>query len=172
LTILFMIVSGLRMQAAMTTAGSLPFALSSVAKARIIGVMTHRCLRGHVEASSHVGTAAPDAPASTVFAAVVGQRRHADQFGDFAPIQLAQFRAQPQHRAADDRAHARDALQHMVAGSPDVGFHQALAQVLVESLDALVQPGDVLGQTLAQRSRLGRVLPRCSSCTRIFTSWR
>ena len=78
-------------------------------------IASHRGHRGHVQDGSDIGAAAPDEALSAMLAAVVCQRRDAHQFGDFAPIELAQFRTFGQHSRAGDcrprrECHAADRL--------------------------------------------------------------
>jgi hypothetical protein len=66
---------------------------------------------GHVQDGSNIGAAAPDEALSSMRATVICQRSDAHQFGDFAPIELAQLRALGQQSHTGDCADSGNATQ-------------------------------------------------------------
>lgn len=67
------------------------------------GIPAGRDQRGHVEHGADRGAAAPAVPGAAMGAAGTGVRRHADQRGYLAALELAELRQQTQQRRGEGR---------------------------------------------------------------------
>ena len=101
---------------------------------------------GHVEHGAHRRAAAPAGAAPAEGATVARQRRDADERGDLAAIEVAEFGQQAEQRRGQRRAHAGHTLQQFILDPPErTGFDQ-LAQLAVGVGEAPLEPVDVAAE--------------------------
>jgi hypothetical protein len=102
---------------------------------------------------------AANVPAGSVLipslAAVLVERRHPRQRGDFAPVEAAQLGQVAQQRRAQHPAYSRHAAQYFILVPQRRVAHRAV-EVVVGVLELFAQLIDMRAQTMMQR--LGRVL--------------
>ena len=97
--------------------------------------------RSHSRSTAPDGSAAPHGPAVPV------DGRHADQSRDLLAVQRAQFGQVRQERQRELFTHAGDRTQQIVLLSPYRASAQRLTQPVVQVLELLFQPGDVILDT-------------------------
>jgi hypothetical protein len=137
-----------------------PFGHKTLVEVADHGVVPGSDQGPHVEGGPDGSATAPDHSLSAQCAAVLGQRRNADQRGDLLPVECAQFGKVGQESATDDGTDAGDAAQEVLLGTPHRALLDGLVQVGVDVGQASLQPTDVLFEAFFhRRERMGETIP-------------
>ena len=104
---------------------------------------SHRGQGGEVEATANAGSTSDDVALALLFAAVAVERRQADEVGDFAASEPAEFGQVSEEHAGGLIADAGNRLEEFVVGLPDEVGSDEGADLLVEPFDPAGEPADM-----------------------------
>jgi hypothetical protein len=117
------------------------------------GVISAGCESRHIEGSPYPGPPAPDHPFASEAATVSVEGGDTYQSGNLVAAQSAQFRKVGQEGDGHHPADAGDATQQVVLFSPEGALPQGAFQVIIQISQLLLQPADMVLNSLAHGFR-------------------